>query len=187
MCCALLAVLFAIPLSLHRMFRPRLAAQDALAWRLHGAASSGNHVVAGSQRFSLRARAKSFGFAWAGLRHMVEREHNARIHLGCTLAVIGVSLALGLSREDWRWIVAAIVLVWTAEALNTAIENLCDLVSPGRNERVRIVKDVAAGAVLISAIAAAAIGVLTLWPYLAAIDLPLHLFEARIGDCWRPL
>ena len=116
--------------------------------------------------FSVQSRLKSFSFALAGFRHLVRVEHNARVHLVATLAAIAVSAALQISLADWRWIVLAIALVWIAESVNTAIEALCDLVSPGFNDAIRIAKDVSAGGVLVASIAALLIGSATIWPYL---------------------
>jgi diacylglycerol kinase (ATP) len=69
--------------------------------------------------------------------------------------------------QDWRWIIVAIALVWVAEIVNTAFEHLCDVVQPDFHVSVKAAKDVAAGAVLIAALAAAAIGVLVFLPYLS--------------------
>ena len=109
---------------------------------------------------------KSFGFAANGLRFMLRNERNARLHLGAAAFIVTAGLALGLRGPDWRWIAAAIAWVWFAEAVNTAVEHLCDVVSPGPNGSVRIAKDVAAGAVLISATGAAVIGAFTMAPYI---------------------
>lgn len=117
--------------------------------------------------FSVHSRLKSFTFAIAGLRHLVRVEHNARVHLAATIGVVGLSVALHISLADWRWIVLAIALVWITEALNTAIEALCDLVSPGYNAAIKVAKDVSAAAVLVASFAAFLIGVMTFAPYLA--------------------
>ena len=117
--------------------------------------------------FSVIARIRSFRHALAGLWLMLSTQHNAWVHLAATLLVCGAGLALKVSATDWRWLVVAIALVWTAEALNTAFEHLCDVVSPDFRHAVQKSKDIAAGAVLLSAIAAASIGALTLWPYLS--------------------
>ncbi len=77
------------------------------------------------------------------------------------------SILLGISSADWRWVVLAFALVWVAEAFDTAIVRLGDAVTTEREPRIGFAKDIAAGAVLVSAIAAAAIGVLTWLPYLA--------------------
>jgi diacylglycerol kinase (ATP) len=74
-----------------------------------------------------------------------------------------------LSRFEWCWIVVAIAIVWTAEALNTAFEFLADAASPNFHPVVRDAKDVAAGAVLIAAIAAVIIGVIVFWQHLLAL------------------
>ncbi len=123
-------------------------------------------------KFSVRARVRSFRFAVAGLAHMVQHEHNARVHAVATLATILVSFWLRISLSDWRWIVLAIALVWICEAINTALEAICDRFSPEPNDAVRIAKDVAAGAVLVSALGAILAGTLTLWPYAAVLMTP---------------
>ena len=117
------------------------------------------------QRFSVRSRFKSFGYTFSGLGLLLRAEHNAWIHLAATVAVITISFVLGISVADWRWIVLAVGLVWASEAFNTAIEGLCDIVSPGFDERIGRVIDMAAGGVLVFALAAAVIGILTLGPY----------------------
>jgi diacylglycerol kinase len=97
---------------------------------------------------------------------MLKSQHNAWIHLVATLLVICLGFYLKVNGEDWRWLIIAIVLVWMAEAFNTAMEYLCDVVSPDYSEAVKHTKDIAAGAVLICAFGAALIGLLTFWPYL---------------------
>ena len=116
--------------------------------------------------FSIRARVKSFGYAFAGIGFMLRTQHNAWVHLVATAVAVALSFALSISVSDWRWIVTAIFLVWAAEAFNTAVEYVCDMVSPEYNIVVKHAKDVAAGAVLLSAVSAALIGALTFWPYL---------------------
>lgn len=115
--------------------------------------------------FQFTGRIRSFYFAIRGVLCMVRCQHNAWIHAAATLLVIGAGLFLGISRIDWCWIILAISSVWTAEALNTAFEFLADAASPDFHPLVRDAKDVAAGAVLITAMAAASIGVIILVPY----------------------
>ena len=110
---------------------------------------------------------KSFGHAFAGLGFMLGTQHNAWIHLVATVVIIVAATVIGISASDWRWIVVAIFLVWAAEAFNTSVEYVCDMVSPDHNVVVKHAKDVSAGAVLLSAFSAACIGLLTFWPYLA--------------------
>lgn len=97
---------------------------------------------------------------------MLKTQHNARIHACATVAVIGVGLSLGISPADWCWLILAMMAVWTTEAVNTAFEFLADVVSPEYHPLVKHAKDVAAAAVLISAMGAAIIGLLVLGPHL---------------------
>jgi diacylglycerol kinase (ATP) len=117
--------------------------------------------------FSIIARIKSFRYALAGFWFMLKTQHNAWVHLAATILVCGAGFALRVSAADWRWLIVAIVLVWVAEAFNTAFEHLCDLVSPDFHHAAQKSKDIAAGAVLICAAGAVGIGVATFWPYLA--------------------
>lgn len=120
-------------------------------------------------RFTLAKRLKSFRYACSGIAFMLRTQHNAWIHLAITLAVCALGWASGLSAADWRWLIVAIAMVWFAELINTAIEYVCDIVSPEHDERVKRAKDIGAGAVLVCAISAALIGVLTFWPYLLRV------------------
>ena len=116
--------------------------------------------------FSVSGRLRSFRYAFAGIAYMLRTQHNAWIHLAVSFAVCLAGLRLGLSAADWRWIIVAITLVWLTEAMNTAIEHLCDVVKPEFHASVQKSKDIAAGAVLISATGAACLGAMTFWPYL---------------------
>jgi diacylglycerol kinase (ATP) len=120
----------------------------------------------GPASFRLSARIKSFGYAIRGIVHVGATEHNAWLHVGGTIAAIGLSVFFEISAADWRWIILAIGLVWSAEIFNTAVEAICDLTSPEMHPLVSIAKDAGAGAVLIAAISAAFVGFLTWWPYL---------------------
>lgn len=117
--------------------------------------------------FSISARLKSFSHALSGLGFMLRTQHNAWIHLVATTIVVLAGLWLKLGPHDWRWIVLAIALVWVAEIVNTAFEHLCDVVQPEFHLSVQAAKDVAAGAVLVAALAAATIGVLVFLPYVS--------------------
>ena len=109
---------------------------------------------------------RSFGYAIRGVVMMVKMQVNARIHLAATLLAVGLGFLLGLNRSEWCAVVAAIGLVWTAEGVNTALEALTDLVSPNEHPLAGRAKDVAAGAVLCAAIAAAIIGLIVFLPKL---------------------
>ena len=96
---------------------------------------------------------------------MLKSQHNAWIHGAATVLVTAGGLFLGISTQDWCWIVLAIVGVWTAEALNTALEFLTDVAPPEFHALAGKAKDVAAGAVLLSAIGSIVTGVLVLGPH----------------------
>jgi len=116
--------------------------------------------------FSIAGRLQSFRHAARGVALMARTQHNARIHLAATLLAVALGWWLRISTADWRWLVLAIALVWAAEAMNTAFEYLCDVVSPEFHSSVEKAKDIGAGAVLICACGAVVLGALTLWPYL---------------------
>jgi diacylglycerol kinase (ATP) len=112
---------------------------------------------------------RSFTFAFSGLRAFASSEHNAWIHAAATILVIAAGVWLNLPRQEWLWLILAIGLVWMAEAFNTAIERLADVVTVERDPAIKRVKDLAAAAVLISAIMAALIGATIFWPYAVMI------------------
>lgn len=116
--------------------------------------------------FTLRKRLKSFRFAFNGIRLLVTREHNAWIHCFIAVCVIVTGCLVGLSATEWIVITMAIGMVLAAEAFNSSIEALADLVSPSYNEAIKRTKDLAAGAVLILAIASAVIGLVIFIPKL---------------------
>ena len=109
-------------------------------------------------------RVRSVKFAVRGIRTMVASQQNAWLHAVATVVVVAAGAILGLAWTDWCWIVLAIMAVWTAEALNTAFEFLTDVASPNFHPIAEKAKDVAAGAVLISAVGAAIIGILVFSP-----------------------
>ena len=103
-------------------------------------------------------RARSFGCAFRGLVLLLATQRNARIHAVATVAVIILGVATGLSRVEWCVIIFACAGVWCAEALNTAVEFLGDAVTREQHPLIGKAKDVAAGAVLVAAIAAVIAG-----------------------------
>ena len=121
------------------------------------------------KRFTIADRLKSVGFAFTGIATMIRTQHNAWIHLASTVTVVSAGFWFAVPREDWAWLVLAIVAVWTAEALNTAFELMCDVASPEFHPLVKQAKDVAAGAVLIAAFGATIVGLLVFAPRLAVL------------------
>lgn len=114
----------------------------------------------------LAGRWRSMGFAWAGIRHLLGTQPNARIHAAATVLVVGAGFVFQVSRLEWLALVGAIALVWVAEALNTGIERVVDLASPELHPIAGQAKDVAAAGVLLASVAAAVIGLLVFVPKL---------------------
>ena len=122
-----------------------------------------------SRPFTFTGRLRSIHFALRGIRLMLVSQHNAWVHAAATVAVCAAGFAFRVTRGEWCWLIVAMMAVWTAEALNTAFEFLCDVASPEFHPGVEKAKDVAAGAVLISAIGAVVIGLLIFGPRAAAL------------------
>lgn len=119
--------------------------------------------------FSLRKRLRSFKFAFNGIRLLIANEHNAWIHCFAAVCVLIAGAVFGLSRGEWIAVSFAIGSVLAAEAVNSSIEALADVVSPQYNEKIKRCKDLAAGAVLLTAMAAAAVGLIIFIPKLTAL------------------
>ncbi len=113
------------------------------------------------------ARWQSVKYAARGVAVVLRTQHNAWLHAIATGVVLAAGFFVGLSRLEWCAIVLAMVAVWTAEALNTAIEIVVDLASPDVHPLAGRAKDVAAGAVLISACGAVVVGILVFAPHFA--------------------
>ncbi|MGD0883392.1 MAG: diacylglycerol kinase [Thermodesulfovibrionales bacterium] len=112
----------------------------------------------------LRQWIKSANFAIEGILYAAKTERHIRYHFYSIALVLIVSYMLGISRTEFLLVALAAIAVLLAELLNTAIEAVVDLLSPEQNEKARIAKDVAAGAVLITAFGAAIIGYVILSP-----------------------
>lgn len=100
----------------------------------------------------------SFGDAFRGLWNCIRSERNMRIHLTACAYVLFFGFQLGLSRGELACLLVTIGTVMAAEAMNTAVEKLCDFAERKRNPHIRLVKDLAAGAVLAAALFAALVG-----------------------------
>ncbi|ALX48115.1 diacylglycerol kinase family protein [Lentibacillus amyloliquefaciens] len=109
-----------------------------------------------------------FGFSHAlnGIGKIIRTEQNFRFHMIASLFVIVAGIILRLSAFKWIFIVLAIGLVLVAEILNTVIEKMVDYVKPDIHPRAKVIKDMAAGAVLIASIVSATVGLLIFIPEL---------------------
>jgi len=114
--------------------------------------------------FSFKARLKSFGFAFEGIAGFFRTQHNALVHACATIVIIPLAAYYNISSEKWMALLIAIALVWISELFNTAIEKVCDIVSPQRNAQVKFIKDVSAAAVLVASILAFIIGLIIFIP-----------------------
>lgn len=117
-----------------------------------------------NKKFSSKARLKSFYFAFQGLKLFFKTQHNAWIHAVSAIIVIVLGFLLKINSAEWCWLIVAISTVFITEMLNTAIEFLCDFVSPEIHPQIKKIKDVSAAAVLIAALAAVAIGMIIFLP-----------------------
>lgn len=111
----------------------------------------------------------SFGYGFNGIFHVLKKEEHLKIHVVISLLVIIAGFCFKISPMEWMIIVLCIGLVISAELMNTAIERLSDIVNPNHNPNIGLVKDIAAGAVIITAIISVIIGMLIFLPKI--IDL----------------
>ena len=117
----------------------------------------------------LKKRLNSFRYAIAGIAEMVRSQANLKIHLMAAVAVISAGCYFDLPPTEWCVVAFAITSVLAAEGFNTALEYLTDLVSPEYHPLAGKAKDVAAGAVLLTAIGASAVGLLVFLPKILAL------------------
>ena len=116
---------------------------------------SGNHM---------RKFIRGFRYAYQGLIYAFSTQINFRVHVFSAAIAVLLGVYFELSHSEWIWIASAILLVLIVELLNTAIEVLVDLVSPDYHPKAGIVKDVSAGAVLLTAMFAVMVGLLIFVP-----------------------
>jgi diacylglycerol kinase (ATP) len=116
---------------------------------------------------ALAARLRSFLYAGRGVWILLRSQHNSWIHATATALVVVAGFAFEVSRAEWLALVLAMTLVWSAEAFNTAIELLSDAAQPEFHPLIEKAKDVAAGAVLLCALGALAVGLLVFAPRLS--------------------
>lgn len=116
--------------------------------------------------FSVRSRMKSFRFAFEGVASFFRKEHNAWLHLLATVVVLILAAVAGVTKNELLALVFAIGLVWVAELFNTAIERIMDFVSEQHHPDIKVIKDLAAGAVLAASVTALIIGAIVFIPKL---------------------
>lgn len=116
------------------------------------------------QNFTIKNRLKSFGYAFNGLKILVQKEHNSWIYLLAKTCVIIAGFYYKVSILDWIALVFAIGFVFAMEIFNTAIEHVANFISPEKNDKIKQIKDLSAAGVLVSAATALIIGLLVFLP-----------------------
>ncbi len=123
-------------------------------------------MIKAKRKFSLADRLRSFRYAYNGIKGLIADEHNFRIHLAALLLIIAAGILVGITTSDWLAIIFVSALVLVSESFNSSIESISDAVNPDLDERLRKAKDIAAAAVLISALAAIITGLMVFIPHL---------------------
>ncbi len=115
---------------------------------------------------SLQSRISSFGFAFRGIFKFFQQEPNAWIHLAATTCVFIAAVYFDVSNSGMIALIIVSAFVWVAEIFNTVIERIMDFISVKKEPEIEFIKDLAAGAVLISAITAIVVGAIVFIPKL---------------------
>ena len=117
-----------------------------------------------SSKFSMKNRFKSLVFAFNGVKHVVSSQHNAWIHLVATVVVIFLAATIRVTNSEVIALVFAVGLVWITELFNTVVEKIMDFISLEKNPDIRIIKDISAAAVLVTAVTALIVGCIVFIP-----------------------
>ncbi|MBK5720526.1 diacylglycerol kinase family protein [Dysgonomonas sp. Marseille-P4677] len=120
----------------------------------------------GQKKFSIKDRLLTFKHISNGFRVLWKEEHNARIHIITSIVVIILSFVLKLSFMEWLIILVLITLVLSLEIINSAIENICDYISPEWHQSIKKIKDLSASAVFLAAIVSVICGIIIFLPKL---------------------
>ncbi len=115
-------------------------------------------------KFSIKARIKSFEYAFAGIKSFFYSQHNAWIHLLATAVVLFLAIVFHVSNAEAMALTGAVGFVWVSELFNTAIEKIMDFISVERNPKIKLIKDISAAAVLVAAITALVVGCIVFIP-----------------------
>lgn len=127
----------------------------------------------GSEKFSFKKRSKSAIYALSGLKTLFLEEHNSRIHVVITILVIVGGFLLNISLTEWLVVSLLVGLVFGLEIMNSAIENLCDYISPQWHESIKKIKDLAAAAVFVASVISVICGAIIFLPKLYLLFIAL--------------
>lgn len=114
--------------------------------------------------FNLRKLRKAFRYAFAGAGHALETQQNFKIYFLAAVLVVGAGLYFGITFLEWIALVFSIFLVLITEMINTAFEEMINLLKCEYDRRCRLAKDVAAGMVLFASVSAIIVGLLIFLP-----------------------
>jgi diacylglycerol kinase len=112
---------------------------------------------------------KSFTHALRGLQHALLYEQNFRIELFCAFVTIGCAFVFTISKLQWFVVIINIAAVLTAELFNTAIENICNMIHRATHPTIKIIKDVSAAAVVVTALCAFVCGCIIFIPHIITL------------------
>jgi diacylglycerol kinase (ATP) len=118
---------------------------------------------------AMRRFLQGFVYAFQGIKHVVRTQRNARVHLLFAGLVIGAGLYFQVTAIEWAILAITVTLVFSAEMFNTAVESTVDLATSASDPRARAAKDAGAGAVLVAALGAVAVGIAIFGPRLWAL------------------
>lgn len=113
--------------------------------------------------------ASAFANAGAGFAFAFRTQRNMKIHLAVAVVALALGFAFSIAPAEWLAVVVCIVVVFALECLNTAVESVVDLVSPGYHELAKRAKDCAAAAVFVAAIGAVVVEAVILVPRIVAL------------------
>ena len=130
----------------------------------------------------LRKWLKSTNFAIEGILQGAKTQRHLRYHFFTAAFILVLSYVLGITRMEFIMISLAVILVISAEMLNSAVEAVVDILSPQYSEKARTAKDIAAGAVLITAFGAAVLGYIILFPYLKSFFTEGFIIARHSGE-----
>lgn len=125
--------------------------------------------ISEAKRFSIIARARSFKYAFRGLKIIIKTQHNFWIQIAVAIVVVVLGIKYDISSSEWSALILAMTAVLVTEAINTAFEIDIDLTSPDFHPYARDTKDVAAGAVLLTVTGAFLIGLIIFLPKIFVI------------------
>ena len=112
---------------------------------------------------------QSLQYALTGIATFFRNETNGQIQFGAAVIVIILGWVFQIDAMEWMVILLCITAVLTLEMINTAIEKLCDVVHPGYHPQIKVIKDIAAGAVLLAAVGSVIAGAIIFLPKIIAL------------------